>query len=345
MTSDAPQTPSQNNYSRYSRFKAAALFILIAAVGYILITRALNLVPDQIDSVADLLPVRPTDTTIADNNAVTVEPVSWEGAAIDTINDELTLNGIGTSNLTVDVFLDDESVGKTIIDDDGQWELIIPLREPGNYNVRVQLLDDNQVVLGESGNRLEIPVATADVVPVPDPEPTKVAIEQEDPVDLSDGITITSTAINTDVDLATFAGGILTLSGNSVPKSEVELVVADSNSEYGIPLTTNESGDWSLKTVITATADYTITMRDQDETIALLAFTIEDEAVYATGRNCLAGIPPFGTIKGNQYIVAQCEYLTLIAERLNVDFYDLVWANPQLEDIEHLYPTQPLNIP
>ncbi len=364
----------------YSFFKWLVLLLLVGAFAYLLITRALSMLPASVNGLSDLLPnsdTAATETTPEateesgdsdDNNDTASEPtaeptdepetvITWENAAVDTVNEELVLSGTAEPDTTVNVLLNDEEIGTVTADADGGWELVTPLREPGDYDVRVQLLDDDgETVLGESINKLEIPESAVAV----EPEPTTVPVEQEDPVAEddensekaeetaagTDEESDTQTAITTDVDLDTFTGGIVTLSGNSTPDSDVEVVITAGEEEAVNVVTTDDAGDWSLQTVIVDPADYAVAVQEVGESAEpSLTFTLDDTVTYATKGNCLSGIPPFGTIRGDQYIVAPCEYFTLIAERLGVGFFELKHANPQIRNVEHLYPTQPINIP
>ena len=55
--------------------------------------------------------------------------------------------------------------------------------------------------------------------------------------------------------------------------------------------------------------------------------------------------PPWGRRVGYTYIVAPCEYLSIIAVRVGVSYWALLRANPQIRDPEILYPGQRLRIP
>lgn len=57
------------------------------------------------------------------------------------------------------------------------------------------------------------------------------------------------------------------------------------------------------------------------------------------------GDPPNGTIQGHIYIVAQCEFMSLIAQRLGTTLAKMMEYNPQVSAPNQIYPGQALNIP
>ena len=57
------------------------------------------------------------------------------------------------------------------------------------------------------------------------------------------------------------------------------------------------------------------------------------------------GTPPFGTVRGSVYIVARCEYLTLIAQRIGTSYSRLLQFNPQITSPSDIFVGQAINIP
>jgi hypothetical protein len=54
---------------------------------------------------------------------------------------------------------------------------------------------------------------------------------------------------------------------------------------------------------------------------------------------------PMGTDNGAVYVVAPCEYIGLIADRVGVELTDLLAVNPQVTDPDRIEPGQILNLP
>lgn len=97
--------------------------------------------------------------------------------------------------------------------------------------------------------------------------------------------------------------------------------------------------------------EFNVTSADGSQT-ETLTVTIENAApAYvppAGGPNVkivCEGTPAMGEIQGNIYVVAQCEYLSLIAQRMGTSTALLIEYNPQLSNPSALYAGQLLNIP
>lgn len=354
----------------YHRFKWFVFLLLIAALAWLIISRSLSTIP----AVSDVVPVEPTAAALAtptleranDESTSSSTSLSWDNAEIDSETETLILFGRSQPGTVVNILLDEQTVGTVPSSDEGNWELELPLPESGRYGFIAQMLDADNQVLGDYLSELEIPeidIPAVEPEPVstePAPEPTAepTAMPTEAPAEATTDAPaepdesnaaasdLDQPVFNAIPDIDGFEGGILSFAGNGTPNSAIEFVVSNDGSEQIEELQTDDIGDWSYTTVITAAGSYDISARTPGSTVdPAVSFTIANDIVYATDGNCLSGIPPFGTISGRAYVVAPCEYFSLIAERLQVSYQDLLDANPQLADVERLDPGEVINIP
>ncbi len=157
------------------------------------------------------------ETAVSDTTSLSIAPA----IVIPTITlpeGDLTagtidLSGSGTPGDTVEILVDGEVVGTTIVGDDGNWSFGLDLPESGDYDISAQALDADGNIFGTSD------AAT---------------------------FTIPELAIATptfDIPDAGFMAGLTTLSGTGEPGSDVEIVV---NGEVVGTTTVGADGRWSF---------------------------------------------------------------------------------------------------
>jgi len=76
-----------------------------------------------------------------------------------------------------------------------------------------------------------------------------------------------------------------------------------------------------------------------------VAAAVTEPATDSATVDCSAADAPKGIDQGTTYVVAQCEYMGLIAARTGVKLADLIAANPQVTNTNLIYPGQVLNLP
>ena len=145
------------------------------------------------------------------------------------------------------------------------------------------------------------------------------------------------------LDFDQFVGGVLRVEGVGQPNSQVEILVNGADAQT---VATDQFGNWAWVKDIRDAGTYAITAQNPGTSNSPgLSLTIPSNIQFATEANCAAGVAPFGEDRGNSYVVAPCEYLTLISNRTGVPYWRLLEANPGLVNRDYLSPGDVINLP
>ena len=192
--------------------------------------------------VSEVVATEPAPTANPDPTATTppleVTPIAFGSFEMGEMRAEtdseamvvpFNLTGQAQPGSTIEFGYDDELVGETTVDDDGEWafqeDISLP---PGEYDFYARMVD-------EDGTELDI----SDTFPVEIPEP--IAIEPPT-MNLMGG--------------ETTVGGVL-LAGTAAPDSEVQIVV---NGEISDTVSVDEEGKWVYEAKMPA-GEYEISVR------------------------------------------------------------------------------------
>lgn len=232
------------------------------------------------------------------------------------MGEAITLSGRGQPAAVLDVLVNASSIATTTVDADGQW-VYTPLTFslPGDYQVGVQTL--------APGDRLVAsPLLSITVAPPP--------------------AVITPTLILPQGS-ATYVAGEQRLRGFSDPALTLNIVINDS---LNVPVEVDAAGMWS-KLVTFDPGVYTLVAVAQDVTgveqarSAALTLTIVPTSRPTDCRDPVI----YGIDRGDSYIVAPCESLSLIAQRVGLTPQAILAVNPTLSSPDNLQPGQLLNLP
>ncbi|HOT92096.1 MAG TPA: Ig-like domain-containing protein [Anaerolineae bacterium] len=258
---------------------------------------------------------------LAESEALTVnvpEPVKVMLTSPQVNSDgTVALSGTGTPGSNVEIWVDGERVGQTTVGADGQWSLSVPLR-PGEHKLTARAVDASGKMLAESES-FEFTVPASVKAP-----------------------TLTAPLPN-----ASITGDTVTLEGTGEPGAEIEIL--DNGNVVG-KTTVQADGTWRFDYKCEPGAHSLMARNAGDEASTSDTVKIEVAAASkpapepATGR-CSVDNIPMGIDQGTTYIVARCEYMSLIAKRVGVKLADLIAANPQVKNPDLIYPNQVLNLP
>ena len=240
---------------------------------------------------------------------------------------KLSLIGTGTPGSTVEIWADGQKLGQAPVDAAGDWMFSADLA-PGAYDLTARAVDQEGAPLAES----EPQTFTM-------PEPEEMAAAEET-------VAITPTLELPD---ALVAGQAATLSGRGTLGRVIEIL--DDGVVIGTA-TVGDDGTWSYNYTPADAGAHTLAVRDaEDAELASEPVTADvaaEEAEEETATEQEAETGPVcgvGTDRGDTYVVAPCEYMALIAQRLGIDVAALIAANPQVADPNLIYPGQVLNVP
>lgn len=247
----------------------------------------------------------------------------------DLAGGDVTLTGTGTPGSEVDVVVNGEVVGTAVVADDGTWSL--PLNLPsGDYDLSLRTVDGDGTAVETDPFSFSLAAATA------------AAPTLDEPADGSSA-----------------DGGEITFSGMGEPGSEVEILNGD---EVVGTAVVADDGTWSFSYTPVA-GDYTFGVRaaGASEPAATSSVTVAEAADDSSASSSSddsssssadASVPAGfcseagpGIDQGDTYVVAACEWLTKIANRLGIPYEDLIGVNPQITDPNLIYPGQIINLP
>ncbi|WP_420629524.1 Ig-like domain-containing protein [Candidatus Leptofilum sp.] len=244
----------------------------------------------------------------------------------DLAGGDVTLTGTGTPGSEVEIVVNGEVVGTAVVADDGTWSLPINL-PAGDYELALRTVD------GEG-----------------------TAVET-DPFAFS--LATAAPTLDEPADGSSADGGELTFSGMGEPGSEVEIL--DGDEVVGTAVVADD-GTWSFS-YTPAAGDHTFGVRAAgvSEPAATSSVTVaeasDSSASSSTGASgssdgAEASVPAGfcseagpGIDQGDTYVVAPCEWLTKIANRLGIPYADLISVNPQIADPNLIHPGQVINLP
>ena len=319
----------------------------------------------------------------ADSGAVT--PPSVERAIISNEADQRTmmLGGSAMPNALLNILINDVLVGTTQADSQGSWDIEIPTPAPQAeaYDLVAQIVSPDGVPLASQRKPLVIPEQAADAgggdaaagegeaaaeggegdaaagegeAAAEGGEGDAAASEGED---AAGGQGEASASAGTGADgqptwtlpenLNDFYGGGIRVGGTATPNTQVEVLVDYNGTVTPNTVAVDENGFWAFFTFARDAGTYTITPQTPGTTGAEgFSVTIPDNIEYANPDQCWAGgVPQFGEDRGDTYVVAPCEYFSLVANRVGVSYARLLAANPQLTNINYLSPGDIINIP
>ncbi|WP_420645762.1 Ig-like domain-containing protein [Candidatus Leptofilum sp.] len=246
--------------------------------------------------------------------------------AADLAGGDVTLTGIGTPGAEVEIVVNGEVVGTIVVGDDGSWEFPTTL-PTGDYELTLRTVDD-------AGTAVET-----------------------DPFTFS--LAAAAPTLDEPADGSSADGGELAFSGMGEPGSEVEIL--DGDEVVGTAVVADD-GTWNFS-YTPAAGDHTFGVRaaGASETAATSNVTVTEAAdssdssssgETSSSGDAEASLPADfcsdaapGIDQGDTYIVAACEWLTKIANRLGIPYADLIGVNPQIADPNLIYPGQIINLP
>lgn len=246
---------------------------------------------------------------------------------------DVAFSGVGTPGSTIELVANGEMIGTAVVTPDGTWTIPANLAA-GDYDFNLRMLAADGTLLAESeGRSTTVAAAAPDFVP-----PTF------------------------DLPAADLAGGDVTLTGTGTPGTEVEIVV---NGEVVGTAVVTDDGTWEFPTSLPA-GEYELALRTVDDAGTAVetdpfAFSLAAaaptpaEPAEATGSSSAAASAALptdfcanaepGIDQGDTYIVARCEWLTKIANRLGIPYADLIAVNPQIANPNLIHPGQIINLP
>ncbi|MBN2389358.1 MAG: hypothetical protein JXR84_01460 [Anaerolineae bacterium] len=235
------------------------------------------------------------------------------------VNDDwtVTFSGTGEPGTIVEVWGNTERIGQATVGEDGTW-LYNTLLAPAPYYLLARAVDDSGALLGES-ERVAFEMGRRPLLLV---EPQNGAV---------------------------VAGDSLSIKGTGHPNGRIE--ITDHGKIIGVA-EVQADGTWSFDYACEP-GTYVIAAQNAGDAAnateavnveVAAAFEPEPEPEPAAGV-CTPGNIPMGVDQGTTYIVARCEYMGLIAQRAGVKLVDLIVVNPQVTDINLIYPGQVLNLP
>ncbi len=290
-------------------------------------------------------------TFSADSNGMSLAPLS--------------LSGTGTPGASVEVFANGKSIGTAQVGSDGTWAYSGDVAmEPGNVDLTARMtLADGTRLNTLSAGRFAVP----DLTPAPvevveeEPEPEPVVEEAEEEAEPAVEEEAEETTVAADASLAvesvsavgdTPTIGTVNFGMSGTGRPGVELAVFENGVQVG-GARVQEDGTWSC-TCALPPGEHVLIVQDANDpsyTSEEITFVVENLTTAptppsGTGQSFrCTGTPPNGEIRGTVYIIAQCEYADLIAQRLGTTVAELLAYNPQLDSLRLIYPGQVLNIP
>lgn len=319
---------------RYNWFKLAGTLILIGLFVFLLLRTQGEVATSPIvnpttaptaqsasQSVSQT--PEPTKTTATPTQSVpeVEEPVPVEAPVMSAPQVRAagmaTFTGTGTPGSLVEVWTRDKRVGQATVGENGAWTFDVQL-DPGDYDFGARTVDASGVTLAESPS-------FKFVVPALEQTPT----------------------LTTPQSGALIAGNTVTLAGTGTPGAEIEIL------DQGEVLSTTvvqPDGTWTHACFCdSGTRLLSVQNTGEPESVseavavqvAMVPVSIPDDLVCDEDDENI----PVGTDHGTVYVVAPCEYIGLIADRVGVDLADLLAVNLQLADPDRIEPGQILNLP
>ena len=243
---------------------------------------------------------------------------------LDLAGGDVTLTGTGTPGSEVEIVLNGEVVGTAVVGDDGTWSF--PTNIPGgDYDLTLRTVDG-------SGTAVETDPFSFSLAPFAD---------------------VASATLDSPADGSSVESGELSFSGTGEPGTEVEIL--DGDEVIGTAVV-GDDGTWTFSYTPDA-GDHAYAVRNAGaaDASATSNVTVAEAAAADSGDSGSDGDsaaavnicqePMEGIDQGDTYIVGVCEWLTRIAKRLGIEYFDLIGVNPQIEDPNLIHPGQVINLP
>lgn len=248
-------------------------------------------------------------------------PPTFDLPAADLASGNVTLTGTGIPGSEIEIVINGEVVGTATVADDGTWSFPATL-PAGDYELSLRTVDG-------SGTAVET-------------VPFSFSLAGDDTA-------LALPTLDAPADGSAVASGELSFSGTGTPGTEVEILGGD---EVIGTAVVGDDGTWSFSYTPEAgdhsyavrNAGATETAASSSVTVAAPADDSEDAPVAATPAISCENAEP-GIDQGDTYIVAVCEWLIKIANRLDIEYVDLIAVNPQIADPNLIYPRQVINLP
>ncbi len=303
-------------------------------------------------------------------------------AATTNADGTVTVSGTAPAGATVDITSGGEIIGSVSADSDGNFSLDVSLPSDNDNTVGAQTTDDNGVTVGFDSTPISagaIADAGDDTDESDDDGTTDSSTDDDDAAsgssgsdddddtdadnddatansDGNDAVVVTNVAaVNDENGEAPTIGTVdFGMSGTGRP-GELVIVLEDGEQVGGA--TVQADGTWSC-TCILPPGEHTLIIQEannpenQSEPITFVVENLTEAPTppRATPGQTVTpivckGDPPHGVIQGHIYIVAQCESMGLIAQRLGTTLAKMMAFNPQVAAPNQIYPGQALNIP
>ncbi|VAW36596.1 hypothetical protein MNBD_CHLOROFLEXI01-3097, partial [hydrothermal vent metagenome] len=230
----------------------------------------------------------------------------------DIAGGDITLVGTGAPGSEIEIVINGEVVGTAVVGDDGTWSFPATL-PAGDYELALRAVDGSGTAVST------------------------------DPFTFSLAATAAAPTLDAPVDGSSVDSGELNFSGTGEPGSEVEIL--DGDVVVGTAVV-GDDGTWTFSTTPDAGDHaYAVRNRGDSEAAASSSVTVAEPAVAAAPAVNVCQEPQPGIDQGDTYIVGVCEWLTRIAKRLGIEYFDLIGVNPQIENPNLVYPGQVINLP
>ena len=300
----------------YNVFKLVVTLILILIIIILLLSARRGTAPPQV--VEPTVAAQPTSAPQLTATPQPAEPaIAMPVLAVPQVGDDgtVTLSGTGPAGSTVEVWASGERIGRVTVGADGRWSFVASL-DAGDYDFTARAVDAAGATLVESTPfRFTVPA-------------------------LVEAPTLTTPRAGDSV-----TGGTLELEGTGQPGAEIEIL--DNGQVVGTAVV-QADGTWAFDYKCDPGA-HAITVQNAGDAASVsdavsIEVAVASTPVPAVGM-CSEGDIPMGIDQGMTYVVAQCEYMGLIAERTGVTLADLIAANPQVTNPNLIYSGQVLNLP
>ena len=251
-------------------------------------------------------------------------PLSWEVPELPAVaapaltlpekanaDGKFSLKGTGTPGSKVELWADGKLLGSTTVGADGTWSLDADL-PAGKHTLTARAVDASGKVLAESA-----PLSW-EVPQIPAVAPTLTLPAKVE------------------------AGQPVKLSGTGAPGAEIEIV--EDGKVIGKAVVAAD-GTWSYS-YTPAAGEHTLLVRAAGDTsLASASQKFSMPAPATAAPPATSGECGVGEDRGTTYVVARCEYMSLIAKRVGVTLAALIAANPEVTNPDLIYPGQILNLP
>lgn len=301
--------------------------------------------------------VDPTATPVpetADPEPAVVAPLTIGNLLVNRVTNNARWSGTGEPGSRIAIYRDGAFIGETTVDADGNWRFIgdVSGLEPGEYLFTAEMLDGDGNSLGTSDTallRILAPVVPPAPAATPEPEEEEEEEASSDPVDLA----IVDVSAS---DAPTIGSVGYGMTGTGVPGTQLVVL------ENGVPVggaIVQADGTWACRCILPP-GEHTLIVQDvNDPTLTSESVTFNvtlnlpdytpPSGPGGVSFTCGAGdvnvVPGTIDLESQTYVVGQCEYLSLIAERLGTTTADLLLYNPQLASGNTIIVGQPLVIP